>query len=128
MTPRNVPRYIQIQSYIAPACFGVFTRNPVHGIQRQEYKKVGQNSSVGIATRYRLDGLEIESYWVARFSAPVQTGSWGPSGSYTIGTGPFAGVKRLERGVDHPTNLTPRFKKFRAIPLLPSVPSRHFTR
>jgi len=29
---------------------------------------------VGIATRYGLDGPGIESRWVARFSAPVQTG------------------------------------------------------
>jgi len=35
--------------------------------------KVGQDSSVGIATRYELDDLGIES-WGARFSAPIQTG------------------------------------------------------
>jgi len=29
---------------------------------------------VGITTGYGLDGLGIESRWVARFSAPVQTG------------------------------------------------------
>ena len=35
---------------------------------------VGRDSSVGIATRYGLDGPGIESQWGARFSAPVQTG------------------------------------------------------
>ena len=36
-------------------------------------KAVGQDSSVGIVTHYKLDGLGIESRWGARFSAPVQT-------------------------------------------------------
>jgi hypothetical protein len=35
---------------------------------------VGRGSSVGIATRYGLDGPVIESRWVARLSAPFQTG------------------------------------------------------
>jgi len=39
---------------------------------------VGRDSSVGIATRYGLDGPGIESQGGARFSAPVQTGHWGP--------------------------------------------------
>jgi hypothetical protein len=34
----------------------------------------GPDSSVGIATRYGLDGPGIESRWGARFSAHVQTG------------------------------------------------------
>ena len=39
------------------------------------YKKnVDQDSSVGIATRYALNGPGIESWWWARFSAAVQTG------------------------------------------------------
>jgi len=32
--------------------------------------KVGQGSSVGIATRYRLDGPEIESQWRRDFLHP----------------------------------------------------------
>ena len=32
----------------------------------------GRDSSVGIATRYGLDGQGIESRWGARFSATVQ--------------------------------------------------------
>ena len=35
---------------------------------------VGRNNSVGIATRYGLDGPGIESRWGARVSAPAQTG------------------------------------------------------
>jgi len=38
----------------------------------------------------------------ARFSAPVQTGPGAHTASYTTGTGPFPGVKRPGRGVDHP--------------------------
>ena len=62
----------------------------------------GRDSSVGIATRYGLDGPGIESRWGARFSASVQTGPGGHPASYTTGTGSFPGVKRPGRGVDHP--------------------------
>jgi hypothetical protein len=57
-------------------------------------------SSVGIATRYGMDGPEIESRWEgARFSAPVQTGLEDHPASYTLGSGSFTGVKRPGRGV-----------------------------
>ena len=62
-----------------------------------------RDSSVGIATRYGLDGPGIESRWGARFSAPVQTGSEAHLASYTMGTGSFLKSKRPERGVDHPS-------------------------
>ena len=54
---------------------------------------VGQDSTVGIATRYGLDGPGIESRWGARFSAPVQTGPGAHPASYTMGTGSFPGGK-----------------------------------
>ena len=62
---------------------------------------VGRDNSVGIATRYVLDGPGIESRWGARFSAPVQTGPGAHPASYTRGTGSFPEVKRPGRGVDH---------------------------
>ena len=62
----------------------------------------GPNSSVGIATRYGLDGREIESRWGARFSAPVQTGPGTHPTSYIMGTGSFPWVKRPGRGADQP--------------------------
>jgi len=37
----------------------------------------------------------------ARFSANAQTGPGTHPVSYTKGTGPFPGVKRLGRGIDH---------------------------
>ena len=53
-------------------------------------------SSVGIATRYGLDGPEIESLWEVRFSLPVQTGPEAHPVSYTsvsqpAGRGPVKG-------------------------------------
>ena len=55
---------------------------------------MGRDSSVGIATEL--------SWWGARFSTPVQTGSGAHPASYTMGTGSFPGVKRPGRGVNHP--------------------------
>jgi hypothetical protein len=62
---------------------------------------MGRDGTVGIATRYGLDGPEIESRRGARLSAPVQTCPGPYPASYTMGTVSFAGVKRLGRGVDH---------------------------
>ena len=65
-------------------------------------ENAGRDGSVGMATRYGLNGSGIESRWGARFSAPVQTGPGAHPASYTMGTGSFPGVKRPRRGVDHP--------------------------
>ena len=70
-----------------------------------------RDSSVGIATRYGLDGPGIESRWGARFSVSVQTGPGAQPASCTVGIGPFPGVKRPGRVVDHPLHLAPRLKK-----------------
>ena len=63
---------------------------------------MGWDSSVGIATRYGLDGPGTESRWGVRFSAPVQTGPGANPASCTMGNGFFSGVKRPGRGADHP--------------------------
>jgi hypothetical protein len=42
------------------------------------------NSSVGTATRYELDGPGIQSWWRARFSAPVLTDPGAQLTSYTM--------------------------------------------
>ena len=73
-----------------------------HKIDNIEKDKEGRDRSVGIATRYGMDGPRIESRWGARFSAPVQTGAGAHPTSYTMCTGSFPGVKRPGRGVDHP--------------------------
>jgi hypothetical protein len=75
------------------------------------FSQRGRDSSVGIKTRYGLDGPGIESRWEEGFSAPVQTGPGAHQASYTMGTGSFPGVKRPGRSVDQPTHLAPRLKK-----------------
>jgi hypothetical protein len=46
-----------------------------------------RDSSVGIATRYGLDGPGIETRWGARYPTPIQTGFGAHTPSYTRGTG-----------------------------------------
>jgi hypothetical protein len=54
---------------------------------------MSRDSSVGIVTRYRLDGPGIESYWGVTFSVHIQTSSEAHPASYTMGTGSFPGGK-----------------------------------
>ena len=67
---------------------------------------VGRDNSVGIATRYGLEGPGVESRWGARFSAlgptqpPIQ---WIPGHSRE--------VERPGRGVNHQPHLSPRLMK-----------------
>ena len=76
---------------------------------------MGQDSSVGIANRYGLDGRGIESRYgrdlphPSRLAlGPTQTSiQWVPGlyngyRVFTMGTGSFPEVKRPGRGVDHP--------------------------
>jgi len=72
---------------------------------------VGRDGSVGIATRYGLDGPGIEGLWGARFFVPVQTGPGAHPASYTMGTGSFPGVKRPGRVVDHPPQSSAEVKE-----------------
>jgi hypothetical protein len=55
---------------------------------------VCRDSSVGIATRYGLDGPGIESRWVSKYSARLQTGHESQPAFCTGGTGSFPGVKQ----------------------------------
>ena len=56
----------------------------------QNYKNPGgRDSSVGIASRNVLEGPGIETWWGARFSAPVQTGPRAYPASCTTGAGSF---------------------------------------
>jgi hypothetical protein len=66
-------------------------------------------SSVGIATRYGLDGQGIESRW--GFSAPFQTGPGAHPAYYGMGTGPFQEVKRPGPGVNHPPSSSAEVKE-----------------
>jgi hypothetical protein len=73
---------------------------------------MGRDSSVSIATRYRLEGPRIDSQWRARFSAPVQTGP-GPTQPPVQWVPRLfpEGVKRPGCGVDNSTHLAPWLKK-----------------
>jgi hypothetical protein len=72
---------------------------------------VDRDSSVGIATRYGLDGPGIESRWGARFTTPVKIGPRAHPASYAMSVRSFPGIKRPWRAVDHPPHLAPRLKK-----------------
>ena len=54
---------------------------------------VDRDSSVGIATRYGLDGPGIESRWGWHFSAPIRTGPGAHPAFCTMRTGSFLGGK-----------------------------------
>ena len=71
----------------------------------------GRDSSVGIGTRYGLDGPGIESRWGARFSASVQAGPGVHPASYKMGTGSFPGLKRPRVALNTHPHLVPRLKK-----------------
>ena len=63
---------------------------------------MGRDSSVGIATRYGLDGPGIESWWGRDFPHPPRPalGPTQPPMQWVPGS--FPGVKRQGRGVDRP--------------------------
>ena len=56
----------------------------------------GQDSEIGIATRYRLEGPGIESRWGQDFSTPIQTGPAVHPAFCTMGTRSFPEVKADE--------------------------------
>ena len=72
---------------------------------------VGRNSSVGIATRYGLDGPGIEFLWGRDFPHQFRP-ALGPTQSpiqWVLGL--FPGVKRPGRVINQPPHLPPRLKK-----------------
>jgi len=66
---------------------------------------VGRDSSVGVATRYGLDGPGIESRWRRDFPHPSRPALRPTQPPVQLIPGLFAGVKRPGRGVDHPPHL-----------------------
>ena len=65
-----------------------------------------RDSSVGIATRYGLDGPGIESQWGRDFLLQSRP-ALGPNGYWAT----FPGVKRPGRGVDHPHQSSAKVKE-----------------
>jgi hypothetical protein len=72
--------------------------------------KMGRDSSVGIATRYGLNGAGFESWCGRDFRHPFIPALGSTQPPSTMGTGSFLGVKRPRRDV-HPPHLEPRLKK-----------------
>jgi len=71
----------------------------------------GPDSSVGIVTRYRLDGRGIESRWGRDFSHPLDR-PWGPPSLLYNGYLVYLpGIKRPGNGVDPPPHLAPEVKE-----------------
>ena len=62
----------------------------------------GRDIVVSIVTRYGLDSPGIESWWGARFSAPIQTGPGAHPASCTMDNGSFLGVKAARSDTYHP--------------------------
>jgi hypothetical protein len=88
---------------------------------------MGRDSSVGIATRYGLDGPGIESRWGGEIFLTRTDRLWGsPSLLHNAYRIPFPGVKRPERGVDNPppssTEVKERVKLYLYSPSGPSWP------
>jgi hypothetical protein len=65
-------------------------------------RKMGRDSSVGIATRYVLDDPVTESRWGRDFPQTYRPALGSTPASYTMGTWSFPEVKRPRRGVDNP--------------------------
>ena len=79
------------------------------------------NSSVGIATSYRLEDPGIESRWGTTFPAPVQNVPEAHPAPCTMGTGSFPGVNRPGRGVEHPLPFCVDVKEARLLLLFLSL-------
>ena len=69
------------------------------------------DSSVGIATRYGLQGPAIEFQWVTRYSTPVQSGPGAHPASYTVVTWSLPGVKGVRTLCRPPTPFSPQVKE-----------------
>ena len=71
------------------------------------YNVVGQDSSVSMATRYRL-GPWIETRWGGEIFCNCPNRSWIPPSLLQNG---YPGVKRPGRGVDHPPPSSAKVKE-----------------
>jgi hypothetical protein len=69
---------------------------------------VGRDSSVGIATRYRLDGPAIDSRWGRHFPHPSRQVKSPTQFYYKRDNGSFPGIKQRWRGVSDPPPFAPR--------------------
>jgi hypothetical protein len=85
------------------------------------FRRVGRNSSVGIATRYELDGPGIESRWGRGFAYTSRTTLGTNPESCTMGTGSFQEVKRAGWWVDRPSLSSAQVKERVGLYLFPPL-------
>jgi hypothetical protein len=87
---------------------------------------MSRDSSVGIATRYGLNGPGIESRWRGEIFRTRPDRLWGPLSLLHNGYRVFPGVKWLERGLSHSspssTEVKGRVEKYLYSPSGPSWP------
>jgi hypothetical protein len=85
----------------------------IAGLSGLRSTSLGRDSSVGIATRYGLDGPGIVSRWWRGFQHPSHTGPGAQPASFLYNgyRVSFPGVKRPGRGVDHPPSSSARVKE-----------------
>jgi hypothetical protein len=98
-------------SYVSVSCMLVGCERYIKYYYFKYVVHVHWDSSVGIATRYGLDGSGLESRWETRFFAPIQTGPGAHPASCMVGTGSFLGVKWPGHGVDHPPSSSTEVKE-----------------
>ena len=72
--------------------------------------QVGRDSSVGMPTRYGLEGAGIESQWGWIFRTRPDR-PWGPPSLLYNGYWLNVGVKRSECGLNHTPHIVPKLKK-----------------
>ena len=77
-------------------------RNRSHCNETPFLSIMGRDSSVGIATRYGLDGPGIESHWEGEIFRTGPYRPWGQPSFLYNGYRVFPGVKRRVRGAEHP--------------------------
>ena len=75
------------------------------------YQTEGRDSSVGIATHYRLDGPGIESRWGLGFPHPSRPALGPTQPPVIMGTESFPRARRPGRGVDHSLHPASRLNK-----------------
>ena len=73
--------------------------------------EVGCDNSVGVATRYGMDGPGIESQWGRDFTHPSRPALVLTQPPIQWVSGPSQGVKQPRRGVDHPSPTTTEVKE-----------------
>jgi hypothetical protein len=90
--------------FFCPVCFSAKPFVPLPPSCR------GRDSSVGIATRYGLDGQVIESRWERNFPRPFRL-ALGLTQTPFIVPGLFSVIKRSAHGVDHPSSSSAEVKE-----------------